>query len=134
MQHGEDHHGLRPDAVQVAHQLAERDVAHQLEDRGVGFGRRRRVIDHQDQPGEQLDEEEESGKEPEPEGVGEYGAAPLVVTRANMEEEAGGVDFIAGIGLLCGRISTHNGAQFIDAQPGGDDSHPVVQGDHSLLP
>jgi hypothetical protein len=59
VQHHDDHHQLGPQPVQVAYQLPERDVAQQVEHVLVRHDRRRRVVDHQVDAGQDLEDAEE---------------------------------------------------------------------------
>src|SRR3989304_4506876 len=53
-------------------------------------------------------------------------AALLIVSRPDVKQEAGGMDFVAWVWLFGGWITAQDGAQFIDAQTGSDDPHPVI--------
>ncbi len=127
MQPHEEHHRLGPQPVHITHDRAKGHVALDLQDRFIGFDRRRRIKHHQDQTGDRLDEKEKGSEITETKRVCEPGAAFLVKLWSNVGDEAYHMHAIARIGPFGRGLAAQDSPQFIQTDTGGDDPDSSVK-------
>jgi len=126
MQHHRHDHGLRPQAVNVAHELAEGHIAQQVEHVVVGGERRRRVEHHQEHAGDDLNDEEVGRQPAQAQGRIHTGHGGMIVAGPHVHPEAVGVGGQAGVGPPAGRFPAQHLADVPDVQTGGDPRDGLV--------